>query len=816
MFSVIPAIVAGLALLAGLPPIAAGQSAPALLDGVVDLDGQPVDPLMPGDGRLATAFIFTTSDCPIANRYAPEIERLFAAYRAQGIRFWLVYVNPREDGAAIRAHARRFALSLPIVRDRHHRLVRRYGIGVTPETAIVDPAGRLAYRGRIDDRYVELGVSRATAVRHDFQDALAALATGRPVPEPRTKAVGCYVTDFTPVTFTRDVAPIVFDKCAGCHRPTGPAPFSLLAYADVRQRATQIAEVTERRYMPPWKAEPHPNGFVGQPRLRDEELVTLRRWAAEGAPEGDTADLPSRPSFPDSWQLGTPDLVVSPNRAFTLGAEPGDSFRIFVIQLPIDYPRHVVGLEFLPGNPRVVHHANIRIDRTRNSRALDDRDPAPGYDGLMPRTAEYPEGHFLGWTPGQLAPLVPADMAWRLEPGTDLVVQLHMQPSGAIEQVRPTIGLFFSDVTPSRTPTILRLGSQGLDIPPGESRHTITDSYVLPADVTLHAVQPHAHYRLKQARGMATLPDGTERTLIAIDDWDFRWQHVYRYERPIRLPKGTRLSMRYTYDNSAANPRNPEVPPRRVRWGQGSFDEMGDLWFQFVAVSDADRALLVSEIQQKMTTEDLIGLETMLGENPADAELHDDAGVLSLALGRAADAVRHFRATVELRPDAAAAHFNLATALTVAGDLDSAVAAYRESLRLRPDYASAHNNLGSALAALGRTGEAITHFRDAVRHDPGNLQAHRNLAWHLATWTSASLADRREAVAIGERADRVTAGRDPQVLDALAAAYAALGDFARAVATVERALAIATDPTLTLALGERLALYRQNRVFRRP
>jgi Flp pilus assembly protein TadD len=339
----------------------------------------------------------------------------------------------------------------------------------------------------------------------------------------------------------------------------------------------------------------------------------------------------------------------------------------------------------------------------------------------------------------------------------------------------------------------------------------VTDSYVLPTDVALHAVQPHAHYRLKEVRGTATLPDGTERSLIAIDDWDFRWQHVYRYERPIPLPKGTRLSMRYRYDNSAANPRNPELPPRRVRWGQRSVDEMGDLWFQFVASTDADRPRLVSEIQQKMTAEDVIGLETMLEESPGDAELHDDVAVLYLALGRAEDAVTHFRATAALRPGVAAAHFNLATALTVAGQLDAAVGEYRAALRLRPDYAGAHNNLGTVLAAQGRIAEAIGHFREAVRHDPANVQAHRNFAWYVATSPDTSAAEHREAVVVAERAVRLTSATDPHVLDALAAAYAAVGDFRRAAESIERAVAVASAPALVAGLRERLQSYRQHR-----
>ena len=276
----------------------------------------------------------------------------------------------------------------------------------------------------------------------------------------------------------------------------------------------------------------------------------------------------------------------------------------------------MTGIEFHPGNARVVHHANIRIDRTGATRKLDEDDPLPGYDGLMPRTAEYPDGHFLGWTPGQVAPLVQPELAWTLEPGSDLVVQLHMQPSGAVEEVLPEIGFYFGDREPARTPTILRLGSQGIDIPPGEPRYVIRDSYVLPVDVELLAVQPHAHYRAREIRGVAELPDGSSRLVMHIKDWDFRWQHVYRYESPIKLPKGTRLSMEYTYDNSATNARNPELPPARVFWGQRSSDEMGDLWFQLLTRTDADRRALNAEITAKMTAEDIVGYETMLKVTP--------------------------------------------------------------------------------------------------------------------------------------------------------------------------------------------------------
>ena len=391
------------------------------------------------------------------------------------------------------------------------------------------------------------------------------------------------------VTFSKDIAPIVFGACVSCHRPGGPGPFSLTTYDEVRKRATQIAQVTRSGFMPPWKVEPHLGPFAGQRVLTKDERQRIDQWVRDGAPEGDPAALPKLPAWPDGWLLGTPDLVVA-TPAYTLPPQSTDAFRIFAVRLPVKQRTYIRGIEFHPGNARVVHHANIRIDRTSETRALDDADPLPGYDGLMPRTAEYPDGHFLGWTPGQIAPLVSADLAWTLEPGSDLVVQLHLQPSGASEVVRPEIGLYFGDRPPTQTPTILRLGSQGIEIAAGDSTYAIHDSYVLPADVDVLAIQPHAHYRAREIRGTATFTDGTTRLLMHIKDWDFRWQHVYREIEPIRLPKGTRLSMDYTYDNSADNIRNPQLPPARVFWGQRSRDEMGDLWFQLLAHNLDDRA----------------------------------------------------------------------------------------------------------------------------------------------------------------------------------------------------------------------------------
>lgn len=645
-------------------------------------------------------------------------------------------------------------------------------------------------------------------------------------------------------TYSRDIAPIVFAKCSACHHPGGAAPFSVLTYAAARPFATQIEAAVRRGDMPPWKAEPTvEGGFLGQARLTEAERAVIARWVAGGAPEGDAADLPRPPQWRDEWQLGFPDLTVQTPR-YELSAEGTDVFRIFVVPLPTDRVRYVRGLEFRPGNPRIVHHANIRIDTSRASRRFDDADPAPGYEGLIAHSASYPDGHFLGWTPGQVAPLLPKGLAWRLEPGTDLVVELHMQPNGKVEDVVASIGLYFGDDPPERTPAMLRLGRQGIDIAPGERRYTITDSFVLPVDVDVQAVQPHAHWRAVETSGMATLPDGSTRSLIEIKAWDFRWQHVYRYAQPLHLPKGTTLSMRFVYDNGAENPRNPVQPPRRVYWGQRSADEMGDLWIQVLTRDDRDLALLNTQFGAKVMAEDVIGYERWIQSEPKTTSLRDDVGILYLKLNRPADAVRHFAVSAVYQPQSAPAHFNLGIALAMSGELPAAITEFDKALALKPDYGAAHNNLGSLLLRSGRLSEAVAHLEQATALEPDNPQAHYNLAtaraltgqsakavasfrqalrampdqpavlvdlaWLLAASRDATLRDPAAAVNAAQRAVLLTGQRDAGALDALGAAFASAGDFRQALAAVDAALGLTPG---VRELVDRRGLYEQSQVF---
>jgi tetratricopeptide (TPR) repeat protein len=658
------------------------------------------------------------------------------------------------------------------------------------------------------------------------------------------------------VTFTKDVAPIIWTRCATCHRPGEIGPFSLLTYDDVRRRVTQIADVTSRRLMPPWKPEPGTGEFEGERRLTDAELQTIQAWIRSGSPEGDPADLPAEPAFAGGagrWQLGAPDVVVTMPAAFTVPPGGEDVFRTFVLPIPIARPRYVRALEFKPGNARVVHHATLGVDRTRSSRLLDERDSEPGYVGGMVADARYPEGQLLGWTPGQAPHPLPPGLSWRLDPGSDLVAQLHLQPTGKTEPLQVTVGFYLTDEPPSRTPVGLRLGSETIDIPPGEPAYTVTDRYVVPVDVELLAIQPHAHNLARRMEATATLPDGAVRWLIAIADWDFRWQDVYRYTRPMTLPKGTTIAMRYVYDNSAANLRNPHTPPRRVVWGQNTTDEMGDLWIQMVPRANADFARLNEDVQRKRNAEDLAAYTKLLQADPANPLRHDAVAMLSLEAGRLDEAIGHFEQSLALNPGSASTQYNLGYALALRGRRDEAIARFREALRLDPDYAQAHNNLGALLQTVGRLDEALVHHRRAVALRPDNLEAQVNfanllsrqgqarealvhfsaarelrdddprvlggIAFIRATAADASLRDPGQAISLAERADTLTGHRDLAMLDALAAAYAAGGRYDDAVTIARTAMAQATMLGQTVVADQfrrRLALYQKGQPYRMP
>jgi Flp pilus assembly protein TadD len=563
-------------------------------------------------------------------------------------------------------------------------------------------------------------------------------------------------------TFNKDLAPFFWKHCGDCHRPAGSAPFSLLTYDDVKSRARVISTVLNNRTMPPWLPEAGHGNFAGERRVAPQDVDRFERWVADGAPRGTDSELAPQPVWPGEWPLGPPDLVLDLPDAFELSASGPDVFRNFVIPIQLTTTRFVRGVDVRPGSRTAVHHATILIDTSRESRRLDEADAAPGYEGMLPETAHNPESHALGWTPGKSATFEPAGVAWRLEPGSDLVLEMHMIPTGKAEAVRPHVGLYFTDAPPTRVSLDFKLGSKSIDIPAGQADYRIEDQYTLPVDVDLLSIYPHAHYLAREMTATASLPGGAAIDLLLIKRWDFKWQDQYRYAQPIALPQGTTITMRYSYDNSDGNPRNPHHPPRRVQYGPESTDEMGDLWLQFVARSPADTGRLAASYREHELKKDLAAAEQLVERAPTEARWRNLLGARYLQAGQIDEGLTQLNEAVRLAPRSLEAHFNLGRALQLRGNFTEAVRQFRfaaqqsprdetilvalanalqdqdrteeaatelrRAIALNPNAAEAHNNLGVALAMLGRLDEAVEHFRRALQIRPDYPDAQRNLA----------------------------------------------------------------------------------------
>ena len=567
-----------------------------------------------------------------------------------------------------------------------------------------------------------------------------------------------------PVTFNRHIAPIIFQHYSSCHRPGEAAPFSLLTCEDARKRAAQIVAVTERRDMPPWPPEPGYADFVGERRLTDVQVGLIAEWVKQGGPEGEPSDLPAEPQFTEGWQMGPPDLMVQMPKPYRLAASGSDIFRNFVVPVNLKDTKYVRAIELRPGNKRVVHHANIWIDRRQSLRRRDGADGQPGFPGMDVSTEARsdsfdPDSHFLFWKPGTVPQPEPDDMSWRLDKDTDLVLNIHLQPSGKEETIQPVIGFYFTSQSPRLHPMLIQLEHDGaIDIQPGSRDFAVTDHLLLAVGVEVLAVYPHAHYLGKQVEAWAILPDGRRTWLIKINDWDINWQAVYTYRKPVWLPKGTTVNMRIIYDNAPSNPRNPNHPPKRVRTGPRSQDEMGHVWLQVLPRKESgeDPRITLQEALMRRRLEkyptdfvahcNLGALLTTRGEfrqaisnfeqalqiEPASATARNGLGAGLLAEGHFDDAIRELRETLKIDSAHLNARLNLARALGRKGDWAGAAVELDTLLKERPDNAEAQVGLGMVYFMQRRWDEALPHFQEAVRLRPGDADIHTQLGALLA------------------------------------------------------------------------------------
>ena len=530
----------------------------------------------------------------------------------------------------------------------------------------------------------------------------------------------------TPVTW-QQIAPLVYKNCTSCHHAGGSGPFALMTYQDAKRWGSLMKTVTASRYMPPWLPEPGHGSFEGERRLTDEDISLVKAWVEAGMPEGD-GGVPEPPRYGSDWALGPPDLVLEMAAPMEVPAGGTDLFENFILPVSLKGTRWVRAMEIKPGSPQVVHHANVILDRTASLRRAHPDDwqkGLPGMDILVDSGESFdPDSHFLFWKPDSTALIEPDGLPWRLDEGNDLVLNMHLKPTGKPESVRARIGLYFTDKPAPEHPMLLQLEHDAaLDIPPGDAAFVIQDELKLPVSVDVLGIYPHAHYLGKRLEGWAILPNGERRWLILIKDWDINRQSVYRFAKPVSLPRGSVVHMRYTYDNSANNIRNPNSPPVRVKAGNRSVDEMGHLWLQVLPRPENK----LTSVDARMEVE-RVWMEDRLRKNP-----HDDIALYNLASlammkSDGTQAENLYRRALGNRPNDARTLTSLGSAMEARGDWKSAQAQYRAAVAKDPNYSDAVFNLASVDLRHDALPEAEQLFRNLTLSHPEDAAARNGLA----------------------------------------------------------------------------------------
>jgi hypothetical protein len=571
---------------------------------MIDVEGQKH--VIASENARATVLLFLGTQCPISNRYIPQLNEMAEAHQDDRVEFFVVVSDPTITRKDVLAYRDQYKIGMPVIFDASGVLARELQPTHTPEAFLLDHEGALRYRGRIDDGFAALGKLNQVVKSHDLADAIDALLANNPIAHEKTDPVGCPFEAWdsksatSTVTYTRDIAPILNANCITCHRDGEIAPFPLTSYTDASKRAKLISEVTTSHYMPPWKPEAGFGHFLGEHRLSGREISLLKAWADAGAPQGDAENLPALPKIAaaDAWRLGTPDLVVKMPEPFTIPADGRDIYRAFVVPLNVPDDCYVAGIEFKPGANSVVHHCILYLDNTGIARSLDAADPAPGYNSFG-GPGFVPTGSLGGWAPGATPALLPDGIGRLVRKNSDVIFQMHYHPDGREHTDQSSVAIYLQKKPITKILSSFMLATRQIDIPAGDANYTRDISVTLPCDLTMLGVVPHMHLIGREMKVEATTPDNKSIPLIWIKDWDFKWQGQYQFTEPVTLTKGTTLTLHARYDNSLDNPDNPSNPPQRITHGEQTTNEMCICFCEFLANNQQE----ANQIRRQVTRE---------------------------------------------------------------------------------------------------------------------------------------------------------------------------------------------------------------------
>ncbi|MEO1836128.1 MAG: redoxin domain-containing protein [Akkermansiaceae bacterium] len=518
----------------------------------------------------AIVLFFMGTDCPLANLYLGELERLGRAYDEK-LQIIGINSNAEVSRETIAKHMVDYSVPFPVLQDVDAKVADQLGATRTAEVFLLDEKRSVRYHGRVDDRF-GYTYKREEPRRRDLQKALDELLAGKEVSMKETTPAGCLITRqhseiaASKVTYCKEVSRIIQKRCHECHRPGMVGPFSLLSYKDVKKRIDMITEVVNERRMPPWHADPRFGHWSNNRRMPQEEIDTLMAWIKAGAPEGEARDLPPTPEYEEGWVIGKPDVIFRLPKEVTVKKDGVVPYLYFTMPTNFKEDVWIQAAEARPGNRAVVHHIIVS-----------------GYDPSKGRRESGRNFGVCGTAPGDPPLILPPGVARKIPKGAHLRFQMHYTPTGKEETDRSEVGLIFykGPMPPKGIARSTGIMNTQLKIPAGDSDHEVKASYTFREDVRLLTLMPHMHLRGKDFLYRATFPDGREETLLSVPGYDFNWQNTYRFAKPLKVPRGTRIDCVAHFDNSKDNPANPD-PSKTVRWGDQTWEEMMIGWVGYV------------------------------------------------------------------------------------------------------------------------------------------------------------------------------------------------------------------------------------------
>lgn len=518
------------------------------------------------DKRAMVLFVHGNG-CPIVRNSITDLHKLQRKFSTDGIQFFMINSNLQDKVKEVKEEAEDFNIPFPILMDDQQLVANMLNLHVTAEALLIDmKTKQIIYRGPVSDR-VGFETQKDNAEHTYLQDAIQSFLEGKPINEPNRKTKGCAITRLSDsrsdsITYTKDVAPILVQKCVECHQQGGIAPWAMKDYLTIMGWSSMIKNVIYTKRMPPWHADPAIGHFRNNLSLSDTEVKTIMSWIDEGMVKGEGEDpLAQRPPDTQSWSLGKPDFIMTMEPE-SIPATGIIDYRYQVYKHHFNKTVYVKAVEIQPERTEILHHLLATVEYPTDYELPLDRKRGPWIDGIL-----------ASWAPGMQPETFPEGTGRIIPKGSTIYVQLHYTTNGRAQVDQSKIGLYFLPEPPEREFITIGPTDFDLKILPNDAEYVSTITEKIYEDIRVFGFFPHMHYRGKSMKYTLENPDGNRTPLISVPNYSFNWQRYYELETPLDVEKGSKIIVEAVFDNSERNQFNP-APQDTLYFGEQTSDEM--------------------------------------------------------------------------------------------------------------------------------------------------------------------------------------------------------------------------------------------------